>query len=302
MGLLEGAGTMMLNLAGGLMNVGYSGWRGCVGITNQILVQNPTTISGWSVVGPSSAIYTIMATIGASLLVLYFVLGWLRESVDIRNNFTLENMFRFFVRFAIAATLVSSAHSLATGIVDCSVAIVTQVADTNAQNMNEAGDVFASVKTALEDEGDEDGWMIVICGMICLLLSVFAAVIIIINGVKIIITVMQRIFKLLISIPFAPVSLAGFAGGGEFSQIGTAWLKGFIGYSMEAVVIAIALKISLSMFGGLSVVSHLQSGSQDTIYYITFAVLSVVDCCLPIIAANACTSGAENIVRHVMGI
>lgn len=302
MGLIESAGTMMLNLAGKMMKIGYSGWKGCMDITNQILVQNPNGSAAWDVVGPSSGIYTLMSTLGASLLVLYFVLGWLNESIDIRNNFTLENMFRFFVRFAITATLVSSAASLSTGIIDCSVAMVTQVADANAQNMEEVGDVFSSVKLALEDEGDEDGWMIVICGMICLLLSIFASVIVIINGVKIIITVMQRIFKLLIAVPFAPVSLAGFAGGREFSQTGIAWIKTFIGYALEAVVIAVALQISLSLMGSLSIVSGLTSDSPDVIYYITFAVLSVVDSCLPMIAANACTSGAENIVRHVLGV
>lgn len=302
MGLIESAGTMMLNLAGSMMKIGYSGWEGCIEITNQILVQNPQNGDGWNVVGPSSGIYTLMSTIGASLLVLYFVLGWLKESIDIRNNFTLENMFRFFVRFAIAATIVSSAASLATGMIDCSVAMVSQVAENNAQNMEEVGDVFSSVKLALEDEGDEDGWMIVICGMICLLLSIFGSVIVIINGVKIIITVMQRIFKLLIAVPFAPVSLAGFAGGHEFSQMGIAWVKTFIGYALEAVVIAVALQISLVLMGNLSIVSSLSSDNPDTIYYITFATLSVVDACLPMIAANACTSGAENIVRHVMGV
>lgn len=134
MGLIESAGTMMLNLAGSMMKIGYSGWEGCIEITNQILVQNPQNGDGWNVVGPSSGIYTLMSTIGASLLVLYFVLGWLKESIDIRNNFTLENMFRFFVRFAIAATIVSSAASLATGMIDCSVAMVSQVAENNAQN------------------------------------------------------------------------------------------------------------------------------------------------------------------------
>ncbi len=301
MGLLEGAGTMMLNLAGKLITVGYSGWKGCISITNKILSDNPMSGGAWGVVGPSSTIYAIMSTVGASLLVLYFVLGWLNESIDIRNNFTLENMFRFFVRFAIAATLVSSSVSLSKGIIDCSVAMVSQIATVNADNMQEAGDVFGSVKTALEDEGDEDGWMIVICGLICLLLSVFGAVIILINGIKIIITVMQRVFKLLIAVPLGPVALAGFAGGNQFQQTGIAWIKTFIGYAMEAVVIALALQISMSMFGGMSVASSIPGG-HDAIHYITVAVLAIVDCCLPMIAANACASGAENIVRHCIGI
>ncbi len=302
MGLLESAGTMLLNLAGKMMNVGYSGWKGCVAITNQILTDNPMSGSAWSVVGPSSGIYAAMSTVGASLLVLYFVLGWLNESIDIRTNFTLENMFRFFVRFAIAATLISSSLSLSKGIVDCSVAMVSQVSTINADSMKQTGDVFASVKTALEDEGDEDGWMIVICGLICLLLSLFGAVIIVINGVKLIITVMQRVFKLLIAVPIGPVALAGFAGGNEFKQTGEAWIKTFIGYAFEAVVIAIAIQISMSMFGNISIVSKIPNGNHDAIHYITVATLSIVDCVLPMIAANTCASGAENIVRHCMGI
>ena len=32
-----------------------------------------------------------------------FVIGWCRESIDIRTDFTLENMFRFFIRFILTS-------------------------------------------------------------------------------------------------------------------------------------------------------------------------------------------------------
>lgn len=302
MDFISSMGTALLNMAGSLLGFGYSGWSTCVELGEKYLSKNPRNGfgGGWSAVTSPAGVYGIMETLAASLLVLYFVLGWLNESIDIRNNFTLENMFRFFVRFAIAGTMVTSATSFASGISDISVAVVTQCAQVQVQE-TEPQEVFASVKTAVEDEGDDGGGTLLACGLICLIGSLFGMVIIIVCGINILITVLSRTFRLLLCIPFAPVAFAGFAGGHEFSQMGIAWLKAFTGYAFEAVVIAVSIYLSMNMFGDLSILKAL-TNDHTLNYYIGYALLTVVNCCIPMIACSACVKGAENVVRRCLGL
>jgi hypothetical protein len=221
--------------------------------------------------------------------------------VDIRNNFTLENMIRFFVRFAIAGAMVTSAASFAAGISDVSVAVVAKCAEAQLDSSEEAGDVFATVRTAIEDDEDDGGGTLVICGLVCLLAALVGMAVMIICGINIIITVLSRVFKLLLCVPFAPVAFAGFAGGQEFSQMGIAWLRAFTGYAFEAVVIAIALKLTTSMFGDMSIMSGL-AHDNTTAYYVGYALLMVVNCCLQMVACSTCIKGAETIVRKCLGL
>ena len=300
MDFLSAFGNGMLNWAGNLLGFGFTGWNACISVAYKFLLKNPRRGfgGGWDMV--TGEIYMVMETLAASLLVLYFVLGWLRESVDIRNNFTLENMFRFFVRFAIAGAMVTSAVSFAAGISDISVAVVAQCAQVQVQD-GDPGDVFAAVRVAIEDDEDDGGGTLMVCGLVCLLASLVGMAVILICGVNIIITVMSRVFRLLLCIPFAPVAFSGFAGGQEFSQMGIAWLKAFTGYAFEAVVIAVALSLTLSMFGDMSIMDGL-AHDTTTAYYVGYALLMVVNCCLPMTACCACVKGAETVVRKCLGL
>ena len=57
-------------------------------------------------------------------------------------------MFRFFVRFAIASSLVANSFWLVYGITDCSVALVNAV-NVDVSSMTKAGAVYKVDKLAL---------------------------------------------------------------------------------------------------------------------------------------------------------
>ena len=127
--------------------------------------------------------------------------------------------------------------------------------------------------------------------------GLIGGMVIIVCGVSIVLAVLSRLFKLLLCIPFAPVAFAGFAGGGEFSQSGIAWIRTFIGYALEAVVIALAITISFGLFKDASLFS---TGSKDT--GVVAMVLMICEYCMPMITASACVKGAEITVRRCLGL
>ena len=302
MGLISGAidsafesiGTSMLNGGEWFIQAGYKMWQQCSSITLTYVERNPMSqASAWGIV--TGGIFTISMAVAASLSVLFFVLGWLRESIDIRNTFTLENMFRVFIRYAITASLIVNSLSVVTAITQCASAVVSTISvETSGDDMKGA---FDELKETLEKDDEADGGTYLAYGFCGLIGGLIGGMVIIVCGVSIVLAVLSRLFKLLLCIPFAPVAFAGFAGGGEFSQSGIAWIRTFIGYALEAVVIALAITISFGLFKDASLFS---TGSKDT--GVVAMVLMICEYCMPMITASACVKGAEITVRRCLGL
>ena len=145
MGLISGAidsalqsvGNGMINTGGWMLKGGYGMWKSCGEMTMEYVKKSPMSEThAWAIVtGP---IYSLSMGVAASLAVLFFVMGWLRESIDIRNNFTLENTFRFFVRFAITTSMIVNGLSLMNGILQCTTVVVRTI-DLEMQDMGRQG-------------------------------------------------------------------------------------------------------------------------------------------------------------------
>ena len=291
---LESIGKSLLDVGEWFLETGYTLWKNAGKLTLDYVKISPMAQSGaWGVV--TGADYQMSLAISASLAVLFFVMGWLRESIDIRNNFTLENMFRFFVRYAITASLIVNSLSLVTGICECATAVTSQIS-VNMQS-KDVENVFETVRDQLEDDDDADGGTWIGMGLAGMLGGFFGGAVIMVCGVSLVLSVLSRLFKLLLCVPFAPAAFAGFAGGHEFAQTGIAWLRTFIGYALEAVVIALAISISYGMFTDANMFSAgAKSGS------IVSLLLLICGYCMPMVTACACVKGAEMTVRRCLGL
>ena len=115
MGLISGAiNDALIAVGSGLMSVGetaleaaYGVWSGAAGITISYARQSPASQgNAWALV--TGNLYSLSLSVAASLSVLYFVIGWLADAIDIRNNFMLENIFKFFVRYLPAVILIAA--------------------------------------------------------------------------------------------------------------------------------------------------------------------------------------------------
>ena len=302
MGLISGAidsalksvGSGMMDTGEWMLQGGYGMWKSCSEVTMKYVQKNPMSqTNAWSIV--TGSIYSLSLGIAASLAVLFFVMGWLRESIDIRNNFTLENTFRFFVRFAITASLIVNSLALVNGITQCATAVVSTM---NAQMQETSAEgIFDDLRQAIEEDNSADGGTWLAIGFGSMIGGLLGGLVIIVCAVTLVLSVLSRLFKLLLCIPFAPVAFAGFAGGVEFSQSGIAWLRTFIGYALEAVVIALAISISFGLFQDASLF-----GTSGTEVNVVTLILQICEYCMPMITACACVKGAEMTVRRCLGL
>lgn len=291
---LESVGRGMMDTGEWMLQGGYGMWKSCSTVTMEYIKKSPMSeTNAWTIVtGP---IYSLSLGIAASLAVLFFVMGWLRESIDIRNNFTLENTFRFFVRFAITASLIVNSLTLVNGITECATVVVGTM-NVKLQDV-EADDLFADLRAAIEEDESADGGTWLAIGFGSMIGGLLGGLVIIVCAVSLVLSVLSRLFKLLLCIPFAPVAFAGFAGGAEFSQTGIAWLRSFIGYALEAVVIALAISISFGLFQDANLF-----GTAGTKVNMVTLIQQICEYCMPMITACACVKGAEMTVRRCLGL
>jgi len=110
-GVLEAFGNGLIDSGQWFMEIGIGVWKASANIVTSIISVSPISYApdAWGIV---TTVYQSFLGIGASLMSLYFVIGWCRESIDIKNSFTLENMFRFFLRLSITAGLLTSGLGL----------------------------------------------------------------------------------------------------------------------------------------------------------------------------------------------
>ena len=90
-----------------LLEMVFGFWNNQTGMIFALLGQSPTTFKGG---GPWKVIMDIEPTfvaVGSSLVVLFFVIGFCSESVDVKEELRFESILRMLMRLGIAEWLVT---------------------------------------------------------------------------------------------------------------------------------------------------------------------------------------------------
>ena len=319
--LLRGLGELLMDCGERFIRGGYDAWTWCSAEVLKFSILDPQSMTSWSAV---RGLLDAFVAVGVSLAVLYFVLGWVHESIDIRTTFTMENLVRMFVRFVITIALVTNSAELAVDISQISVSLTRAAAGQASFNlMLEEPTFMEDYREYLSDQwdsvgkpkkksgggrnidtGEETGkeesvsrWSLALSylggGFLSLIAGIFGGATIIISGINILLAVFTRLFKVLLAIPFAPIALAGFAGGGAYSQTGISWLKTYTGYCLEAFLIALAVGLSFPLFHNADFLpaSEVSNPLMGALAYV-----------MPVLATSACVKGAEGIMGKMLGI
>jgi hypothetical protein len=282
--IYEAIGESMASAGASCLEAGFLIWQKSVKWVNEFCRQNPTDIGAWGMI---QSVFDTFMGIGAALLVLYFVMGWLYESVDIRDTFTLENMFRFFIRLSLTSALLSNGLTLIKEILRLA-ALLTAEVGTALTVHRPTDNIF---KALMENS---DGSTAFVNGLLGLVGGFMGMMVMLICGMSLLMNVGSRFFKLLLCIPFAPIALASFAGGQIFSSSGIAWIKTFLGHSLEIVLLSLALITASKLFDG-STFFRAENGVSEV-------VAALCNICLPLIAATVCVKGSATLVRKSLGL
>lgn len=216
-----------------LLEIVFGFWNNQVSLVFAMLGQSPVSFKGggpWQVV---ESMETIFVAVGSALVVLFFVIGFCSESVDIREEMRFEVILRMLMRLGIAEWLVANNLTIMK-------AFFTSIG--NLVNLLSEGTYTTLAIDSTQAE--------VIQGLgfgeslIMLILTALLSVIIIICGFFLIYTVYFRFLKLMVIAPVGAIAFSTVAGNRNVANTASTYAKYFLSALFEAVTMALAIVIS----------------------------------------------------------
>ncbi len=210
-------------------------WNGKLAEIWQLVTQSPQSFKGGSVWKMIEGIHGSLVAIGLALLVLFFVMGIMKSTMNLTELKRPEQAVRFFLRFVLAKTAVTYGMDIMLAIFKICQGV-----------MNAATARFGSLSAATASLPDVVKQKIVSVGFwesiplwaVTILGSLFVTVL----SFVMIMSVYGRFFRLYTYTALAPIPLSTFAGEGT-SSVGIHFLKSYAGVCLESAVIVIACLI-----------------------------------------------------------
>ena len=184
-----------------LLEAVFGFWNNQISLVFAMLGQSPVSFKGggpWAVIEGTEPVFV---AVGSSLVVLFFVIGFCSESIDVKDEMRFESIFRMLIRLGLAEWFVANNVTIMK-------AFFTSIG-------NLVGLISAGTTTQLAIDSTQAD---IIKGLgfgeslVMLILTALLAIIIIICGFFIIYTVYFRFLKILIIVPLVAIACSTMAG------------------------------------------------------------------------------------------
>lgn len=230
-------------------------WNGFIDAAWGLIAQTPAEISpdSWALV--TGDLKTLFTNVGASLVVVFFLLGYIRNAMDLNEELTYEKVTMLLFMLGVVETVYVLGIELIP--VSCTAAkgLVLKIKDVGGIDS-----IHLSAESLESIPWDDMGMITIIIG---LLLSIFALIAAVVCGGIIVWGVLGRVFKVFVLIPIAAVPLSTLAGGNRTWRPALNWLMEFLISVFEVVLIAIVLILGAYFIGSNILNNYFQFGSDD---------------------------------------
>jgi len=268
-----------------LLNVVFGFWNSQVSLVFSLLGQSPADFKNggpWAVI---IGIEPIFVAVGSSLVVLFFVIGFCSESIDIKEEMRFEVILKMLMRLGIAEWLVANNVTIMkafftsignlVGLIGNGTNMILTIDSTQADIIKNLG--FGE-------------------SLIMLILSALLSIIIIICGFFLIYTVYFRFLKIMIIVPLGSIAFSTLAGNRSISHTALTYSKYFLSVVLEAVTIALSIIICNAFISaGLPSFTGDYADWAKTLIYLcelTFTIALTV----------GSVKGAQNLTSRALGL
>lgn len=207
---------------------GSATWNALIQVVQLLLTKTPEESfpTAWQVATETLLPWFIGA--GAALVNLIFFIGFIRQNINLRENVTIEVWIECIIRVIIANTFIKNGLIIISDFLRLSVTATKFV----------AGNDILQITNPELDAGTILFYLFV--GIIYFIVSVVCSV-------MIMLTILQRYLYINFCVVAMPIGIASLAGGRGIENSGYAWVKTFLTYCFQIVVIAIILRIGSLM-------------------------------------------------------
>ena len=260
-------------------------WNNQVALVFSLLGQSPVDFKGggpWSVV---EGVEPIFVAVGSSLVVLFFVIGFCAESIDVREEMRFEVILRMMIRVGLAEWLVINNVTILKAFFKSAGKLVALLSQDNRTELT----INHTQAEIIRNLGFGES-------LIMLILTALLSIIIIICGFFLIYTVYFRFLKLLILVPMGALAFSTLGGNRGVSHTAVSYFKYFLSVVLEAVTMALAIIICNAFINaGLPEFTSNYADWTKTLIYLcemTFTIALTV----------GSVKGAQNLTSKAFGL
>lgn len=198
----------------------------------RLLTESPQSFKGGSIWNVMVNINDALKAIGYALLVLFFLMGIMRQFNSFSELKRPEQALKLFLRFVLAKAAVTWGLDLMMAMFTIAQGIVAKIMETSGV----VGQGGMSLPQSMIDTIEACGfWESVPLWAVTLIGSLIVTIL----SFIMIMTVYGRFFKIYIYAAIAPIPLSSFAGE-ETSHIGKSFIKSYAAVCLEGAIIVLA--------------------------------------------------------------
>lgn len=258
---------------------GYA-WNGMMQLASDVLLKNPSTGTYKNTWEGISTIYITLNVVAVSLLCVFFLYGFCRDSCDLHADLTFDRVIKMFIRLILTSNVMNLALSWMPKFMSWGKQLTQAILGTSDLKM--AFD-FDGAKVYENISGADFGTMTAF--LTSILFFMFNCV----CGFIVVLTILNRILKIYMIAPFAGLALSTLAAGGQTAQVGYAYIKTFFGYVFTALLIAVVIVISSTFI--------------DTVVLDTEnAVVRLLEYCLKMGAVASSVKMSDSVMQKAFGL
>ena len=209
-------------------------WNGKLAEIYTLVTQNPAEFRGGAIWNVIVNINGALQAIGFALLVLFFVIGVMKTMGNFSEIKRPEQVFKLFIRFAIAKGIITYGMELMLAIFKITQGIATTILAKSSFQANSMT-LPQEIINAINNTGFFDSiplWAVTLIGGLFILVCSFV----------LILTAYGRFFKIYMYTAISPIPLSSFAGE-PTQNIGKSFLKSYVGVCLEGAIIILACVI-----------------------------------------------------------
>ena len=268
-----------------LLEMVFAFWNNQVSLVFAMLGQTPAEFKGGGPWNAIASVHPIFVAVGSSLVVLFFVIGFCSESVDVKEDMRFEVILRMFIRLAISEWFVINSMTIMK-------AFFTSIGNwvkTLSAGSSATLSINSTEAEIIKNLGFGEG-------LLMLILASLLAIIIIICGFFLIYTVYFRFLRLLVIVPLGAVAFSTMSGNRTVSHTMVTYCRYFLAVCFEAVTMALAIIVCNAFINaGLPTFTSTYAAWTKTLIYLcemTFAIALTV----------GSVKGAQNLTSKVFGL
>lgn len=276
-----------------LLKFTISIYNNLTGTAAGILAQDPTAwnTEGWAFV---KTVNQLFLGIGGVLTVIFFLIGFCADSIDIKQDFRIENILRMLLKLSVAEFFVVNSLKIVSALFGLGTGMIGKLQGGGTVSYT----VPTEVETILTAPGEHEmtGMMGTVQALLIFITAIIFLLMIAGGGMMILLEAYQRFLKILLLVPYGTLANSTLAGNHMLSHSAESFWKYALCTILEAVTMYLALRLSASVVGSGSI--GLAGDQTGAMYVLGWMLESTFVCLLTL----GLVKGAQTITQRALGL